>query len=131
MELSNASFLPEPNAIIRGSVTFEWAEGGDFLVVRQGAKGDGMPWATWMIGRDQDATDYTALYFDDRRVSRVYCMSFARSVWKMWRNAPKLSQTFVGMLSESKTTIKANWAKSLDGKKWEHDFDITYRRIET
>jgi hypothetical protein len=41
MELSNASFLPDPDAIIRGS--FEWAEGGDFLVMRQGVN-DGTNW---------------------------------------------------------------------------------------
>jgi len=97
MELSNASFLPDPNVIIRGSVTFEWAEGGDFLVMRQGTKGGGMPWA----------------------------------IWKIWRNAPKFSQKFVGTLSKNKKAIKAHWGKSLDGRNGQHDFDMTYRRIET
>jgi hypothetical protein len=127
MEISNAPFLPDPRATVRMNVTCEWFEGGDFLVMHQGTGGR-VPYATWFIGRDQDAMDYTALYIDDRRVSRVYQMSFVKGVWKLWRNSPKFSQRFVGKLSRNKRTITAYWEKSTDGKKWEHDFDVKYLR---
>jgi hypothetical protein len=128
MELSNAAFLPGPKAVARMSVMCEWFEDGDFLVMYQGTRGVGMPLATWFIGRDQDASDYTVLYIDDRRVSRVYQMSFAKGVWKLWRNSPKFSQRFIGRVSRDKKTITASWEKSAEGKKWEHDFDIKYIR---
>jgi hypothetical protein len=72
MELSNALFLPDPNTTIRGNVSFEWFEGGDFLIMRQGTKKGGTPWATWFIGRENDSAAYTVLYVDDWHVSRVY-----------------------------------------------------------
>jgi hypothetical protein len=129
MELSNALFLPEPTAVIRGSVSFELIEGGAYLIMRQGVKGSDMPWSLWLIGRDQDASDYVVLYFDDRGVSRSYQMSFVKGVWKMWRASPKFSQRFVGKISKDKKKIKAQWEKSLDGKKWEHDFNIKYTKV--
>lgn len=85
--------------------------------------------ASWIIGRDDTSDEYTVLYFDKRAVSRVYQMSFADSEWKIWRHEPKFYQRFVGKVSEDKKTVSAYWEKSLDdGKKWEHDFDITYTR---
>lgn len=114
-ELSNASFLPDPATVMRGSASFEWLD-GDFLALRQGTKKGGMPWAVWLIGRDQDSPNYTVLYVDDRRFSRVYQMSFTRGVWKIWRNAPEFTQRFIGKISKDKKTIKGYWEKSFDGK---------------
>lgn len=129
MELSNASFLPDPSTTVKSNVSFEWLEGGDFFVMRQGEKGDNN-WATWLISHDEDSKDYTVLYIDNRRVSRVYEMSLEKDVWKIWRNTPKFSQRFVGKISEDKQTIKASWEKSTDGVTWEHDFDIAYTKIK-
>ena len=36
MELSEASFLPDPDATVHGAVTFEWIEQGAALVMRMG-----------------------------------------------------------------------------------------------
>lgn len=128
MELSNASFLSDPKATIRGTTSIEWIEGGDLLVMRQGKKGAGPNYAMWVIGRDADSSEYVVLYSDDRGVSRVYQMSFNNGVLKIWRNSPKFSQRYVAKISKDKKTIKAYWEKSLDGKKWDHDFDIIYKR---
>jgi hypothetical protein len=126
MELSNAAFLASPEEKVHGSVTFRWVESGALLVMSQGA--GMMPAATWAIGRDDAKNDYTVLYADNRGVSRVYEMSFARGVWEMWRNNPEFSQRFEGRVSEDKRTIEATWAKSSDGKTWEHDFDLRYTK---
>ncbi len=128
MELSNASFLPDHSTTVRGTTSCEWIEGGDFLAVRQGAKGAGTPYSVWLIGRDKASSEYTALYFDDRGVSRVYRMSFKSGIWKLWRVTPKFSQRFEGKLSKDKKTIKAQWEKKFGSKKWEHDFDLTYSK---
>src|SRR3954468_17571844 len=91
MELSNASFLPDPKIIIKGTAIFEWFEGGDFLILRQGTKNIA-PWATWFIGRDKDSPNYTVLYLDDKQSSRVYEMSFEDRIWKIWRTSPGFTQ---------------------------------------
>ncbi len=129
MELSNAAFLPSPSATVKGLVSFEWLQDGAFLVMRMGDKPPSPPTAIWLIGRDESRPDYTVLYYDARSVSRVYEMSFSESVWKMWRESPGFWQRYEGKLSNDGDTITAHWEKSSDGTAWEHDFDITYRRI--
>ncbi len=130
MELSNASFLPSPSDTVKGHVTFEWLENGGFLVMRQGDKPRGAPAATWVIGRDDSAQNYSILYFDSRGVSRKYEMSFNDGVWKIWRESPGFWQRYEGKVSEDGHTITAHWENSPDGKKWQHDFDMTYTRVE-
>jgi hypothetical protein len=121
MKISNASFLSSLSEVIEAPATFEWYKDGEFLVLRQGTKETAH--ATWLIGHDQDAPTYTVLYFDDRHFSRVYEMSFKNDTWKIWRNAPGFVQSFEGKVGKDKNTIAGAWGKSVDGKKWEHDFD--------
>jgi hypothetical protein len=129
MELSNAAFLPTPSDTANGNVSFEWVEDGAFLVMRMGDKSMGPPEAVWLIGRDEAMPNYQVLYFDSRKVSRIYAMSFSNGVWKMWRDAPGFSQRFQGTFSDDGKTIKGHWEKSFDGSKWEHDFDVTYTKV--
>jgi hypothetical protein len=127
-ELSNASFLPDNTAKLKGRVTIEWIENGGFIVIRQGDIP--LPWSRWLIGRDDSEPNYSVFYFDDRGVSRKYEMSFTKGIWKMWRNSPKFSQRFEGKLSKNGSIIKAHWEKSMDGKNWEHDFNLTYSKLK-
>ena len=89
MELSEASFLPGPDAKVHGSVTFEWTEQGAALVMRMGVAAT--PTAIWIIGRDDSEPGYHVLYADDRGVSRVYRMSFSGDTWRMRRDTPEFS----------------------------------------
>ena len=105
-----------------GRVTFEWLEGGAFLVERMADN------AIWIIGRDESAQTYCMLYFDSRGVSRIYEMSLEGVVWKVWRNSPRFSQRFTGAFDDG-NTITGHWEKSDDGSNWEHDFDVTYTKV--
>lgn len=131
MLISNASFLENSEATTEDVATFKWAEQGNVFVHAQGIKKNSADnvWATWLIGRDQDFSDYSVLYYDNRNVTRVYNMSFDNNVLKIWRNSPNFSQRFEAVLSKDKNTISGSWKKSVDGKKWNHDFDITYTRV--
>lgn len=130
MELSNASFLPRPSDSVKGGrVLIEWVQEGAFLAMRMGDKSPGPPQATWLIGRDDSAPNYTVLYSDARGVSRVYGMSFSEGRWKMWREAPGFWQRYEGIVSKDGKTITAHWEKSSDGSRWEHDFDVTYTKL--
>ena len=129
MEISNASFLPHPSDTVKGSISFEWAQDGAFLVMRMGDKPADAPAALWLISRDESISNYIVLYYDSRSVSRVYEMSFSEGVWKMWRNAPGFCQRYEGTVSEDSKTIAARWEKSSDGPTWEHDFDVTYAKV--
>ena len=127
MELSQASFLPGPDAKVHGSVTFEWIEQGAALVMRMGDAAT--PAATWIIGRDDAEPGYCVLYADDRGVSRVYRMSFSDGTWRMWRDTPEFSQRFDAEVSPGRAEINGSWQKSVDGgATWEHDFTVRYSR---
>jgi hypothetical protein len=127
MELSEASFLPGPDATVRGLVTVEWIEQGAALAMRMGDAGT--PTATWIIGRDEAEPDYCVLYADDRGVSRVYRMSLADGTWRIWRDTPEFSQRFDAEISTDRTEIDGSWRKSADrGTTWEHDFRVRYTR---
>ena len=127
MELSEASFLPDPDASVHGPVTFEWIEQGAALVMRMG--GAATATATWIIGRDDSEPDYCVLYSDDRGVSRVYRMSFSDGTWRMWRDTPEFSQRFHAEVSPGQADITGSWQKSVDGgRTWEHDFTVRYSR---
>src|SRR6185437_1600880 len=61
--------------VVAAPVSFAWIEAGAFLVQRN--VGGGGAAARWAIGPDDSSGGYTALYADDRGVSRVYQMSLA------------------------------------------------------
>ena len=129
MELSDASFLPRSSDTMTGHVSSAWLEEGAFLVMYMGGQPQGTPDATWLISRDESTPNYLVFYYDNRKVSRVYEMSFSDGIWKMWRNSPDFSQRFEGKFSEDGDTITARWENSSDGSTWEHDFDVTYTKI--
>jgi hypothetical protein len=130
MELSEASFLSDPDAMVHGSVTFEWIEQGAALVMRMGDAAT--PTATWIIGRDDSVPGYHVLYADDRGVSRVYRMSFSDGTWRMWPDSPEFAQRFDAEVSAGQAEIHGSWLKSVDGgTTWEHDFKVRYSRSGT
>ena len=131
MVLSNATFLPSPSDAVKGNVSFEWVENGAFLAMRMGDKPLKSPDAIWLIGRDESSPEYQVLYFDSRGVSRLYRMIFSDGLWKMWRNAPGFSQRYEGTIGKNGNTIATRWEKSNDGITWEHDFDVTYTRVQS
>jgi hypothetical protein len=127
-EISEASFLPDPSGKISMQVSVEWLESGAFLIIRFPIS---PPDSIWIIGRDDSSEHYTVLYFDSRKVSRIYNMSFNNGLWKIWLDSPNFSQRFEGKLSEDGNTIHAHWEKSSDGKTWEHDFNLTYKKVKS
>ena len=126
MELSDASFLPDPESVIKGSASFDWIEDGAALVMRMGDI------ASWIIGRDDAEQDYHILYGDDRGVSRVYRMSLADGVWRIWRHTAEFSQRFEAQVDTDRGVITGHWEKSHDaGVTWEHDFNVRYTRSDS
>lgn len=113
----------------RGHAVFEWLEGGAFLRFHAQAP-DPVPSATLIIGRDDSSENYAIFHYDSRGVSRVYQMSFDSNIWKIWRAAPGFSQRFSATLSTDGTLIRGTWEKSPDGTMWEHDFDLSYTRLQ-
>lgn len=117
------------------TATFEWLDGGAFLLERSEWAGPGemppgapMP-TTRIIGYDDTADQFTALYADGRGVARVYQMSLAGDHWEVWRDAPGFGQRYLGDFDSTGEKIHGRWEKSLDNRTWELDFHLTYTKI--
>ncbi len=117
-------YLP---AAVHGHSLFEWLREGALLVWHfDWDPGQGIPSAYSIIGHDDAAEPCSMLYTDERGVARIYQMSLADGVWKMWRESPGFSQRMTGMFSEDGQTITWQGEMSHDGSTWEPDLRVTY-----
>jgi hypothetical protein len=119
---------------MRASVVFEWMTGGQFVVQRWEIPVPEAPDGIAIIGAGQGDGSFLQHYFDSRGVARVYEMSLADGVWKLWRDSPdfsplSFSQRFTGTFSPDGARIEARWEIARDGECWEHDFDLIYTKI--
>jgi hypothetical protein len=129
IEITSMSFNPDPSAVERGRASFDWLEGGAFLIQHSEIAATDWPRSIIIIGPDDAAETYNILYFDSRGVSRIYHMTLSGGIWTMWREFPGFSQRFHGTFSDDNNTITAYWEKSSDGSNWERDFNLTYTRV--
>jgi len=131
----DASFPLAPPTGVRGRAVFEWMLGGQFLLQRSEVPHPDAPDSVAVIRFDPVSEAYSQHYFDSRGVARVYAMSFSDGVWRLSRDSPDFSplnfwQRFTGTFSEDGNTIHGRWESSSDGSSWEHDFDLTYTKLE-
>jgi hypothetical protein len=113
-----------------GRATFEWLQGGGFVVQRQWVPDTPVPSAVCAIGPVTEGEGrYRQHYFDSRGVIRVYEMTLADGVWKLWReDDPNFLQRWEGQISPDGQTIRGRWEKAMDGGDWEVDFEVIYTR---
>jgi hypothetical protein len=114
---------------LHGHASFEWIEGGAFLMMRWEIDEPGVPSATAIFGSDNAAETYSMLYFDERGVSRQFEATLHDNVWKFWRNAPGFSQRFTGTFTDNGDTIISVTELNEDGSTWKPDLELTYTRV--
>ena len=119
---------------VEAKSVFEWMAGKQFLVQRWEIPVPEAPDGLAVIGFDEDTQLYLQHYFDSRGVARLYEMTFSDGVWKLWRKTSdftplSFSQRFTGTFGDDGNSIEGHWEIAHDHTTWEHDFDLTYRRI--
>ena len=118
-----------PGEAIRGTSTFDWLDGQQFVIWRSHSDHPQIPDAITIIG----VTDgqLSMHYFDQRGVYRVYTSSLDHATWRYWRDAapPDFSQRFTGTFNDDGDTITGRGQLSKDGKTWEGDLDLNYHRV--
>lgn len=120
VEVLRPETSPDP---IRGWQRFEWILDGKFVAL------------DWTIDHP-DFPDAKAIltpdayhYFDSRGVVRIYHLSIADGVWRLWREDPDFWQRYTGTFSADGSGISGSWEMSKDGgTSWRHDFTMTYTR---
>ena len=111
-----------------GTVSFRWLEGAPLLIQRWRVDNPQAPDGVAVIGCDGTSGTYYHLYTDERDVQRIYRMSLADGVWKLWRDGEPFSQRFTGTISADGQTITGRWEMAEDGTTWQTDFDLAYRK---
>ena len=117
---------PLVDADVTGSTTFEWLEGGRFLVQRLRMDHELFPDAINVIGAPEDGEGLVMEYFDSRGVRRTYGVSLDDGVWRTWRDQPGFEQRFSATLGHDSFEGLSQLAKTPG--EWKDDLKTTYRR---
>jgi hypothetical protein len=117
-----------PGTVLHGHASFEWLEGGAFLLIRSGIDDPRFPATLSIIGSDDAEKQYYMLTYDQRGVSRKYEVSLRDNLWKWWRNAPGFSQRYEAAIAQDGNIIINKGELSKDGSTWEKDLNLTYTR---
>ena len=119
-----------PGRTLHGRATFEWIEGGAFLVTRSEMDEPEMPSGVAIIGSDNATGEFHMIYFDDRDVSRKLDVSIDGNVMSWQRHTPEFSQRMVLTIADDGRTMVSKGEMSRDGGPWEPDLELTYSRTD-
>ena len=117
---------PLIDAVVPGTVTFEWLEGGHFLVQRSHNDHELFPDAISVIGAPETGDGLVMEYFYSRGVRRTYGVALDDGVLRYWRDAPGFDQRFTATLAHDSFEGLAQLARTPGD--WEDDLKVTYRR---
>ena len=117
-----------PGKTFHGKTSFEWIEGGAFLLIRSEIEEPEIPSGIAVFGSDNASGELFMSYFDERDVSRKYDVAIEGNVVRRWRDSPDLSQRMVLTISDDGTTMHSQGEMSRDGGSWELDLQLTYSR---
>jgi hypothetical protein len=118
-----------PGVTLHGRTSFEWLEGGAFLIMRSEIDEPHFPHGIAIFASDDMAKKFVMLHFDERGVSRVYDVAMAGNQLRWWRNEPSFSQRFVITIEDGGNTMVSKGEMSRNGAAWEQDLELTYARI--
>ena len=117
---------PMFDAVVPGSTTFEWLEGGHFLVQRSHNEHESFPDAISVIGAPEAGGGLVMEYFDSRGVRRTYGVSLEGGVLRIWRDHDGFDQRFSATLAHD--SFEGLWQLAQAPGDWKDDVSVTYRR---
>src|SRR5258708_3521716 len=83
-----------PGTVLHGRTSFEWLEGGAFLLMRSEIDEPRFPHGIEIFGSDDVEKKFFMLHFDERGVSRKFDVSIDGNQIKWWRDDPRFSQRY-------------------------------------
>jgi hypothetical protein len=124
VELTHPAF---EGTVIRGRTTYEWLEGGRFLIQRAMNEHPDFPDSISVIGVMEGESDLSMQYFDSRGVHRVYAVGFDGSELTIAREASEFDQRLSARLSDDGSTLSGVWQMD-EGGGYRDDLAFTFRR---
>jgi hypothetical protein len=116
------------NTVVRGRSTYEWLEGGRFLIQRAANEHPDFPDSICVIGVMEGENELSMQYFDSRGVHRVYAIGFDGSELTMERDDPEFAQRARARLTDDGSTLAGIWQLNEAGQGFRDDLAFTYRR---
>jgi hypothetical protein len=117
---------PAFEGVVSGDVTFEWLEGGRFLIQRSHNDHESFPDAISVIGAPETGDGLVMEYFDSRGVRRTYRVSLEDDVLRIWRDDPEFAQRFSATLGDDR--FEGQWQLARTPGDWRDDLRVIYRR---
>jgi hypothetical protein len=115
------------DAVVTGTVTFEWLEGGQFLLQRSRVDHELFPDGIGVIGAPESGEGLVLESFDSRGVRRTYNTSIEDGVWRIWRDAEGFDQRFVAELGPD--SFEGFFELAETPGEWREDMRVAYRRV--
>lgn len=112
--------------VVYGTTTFEWLEGGHFLIQRSQVDDEHFPDAITIIGPPADGDGLVAEWFDSRGIRRTMTTTVEDGVWRTEREEPGFDQRFTATLGQDSFEGLAELAEAPG--EWVDDLKITFRR---
>ena len=114
------------DGVVPGRTTFEWLEGGHFVVQRTRNDHELFPDAICLIGPRESGEGLVMEYFDSRGVRRTYGASLEDGVLRIWRDDPAFAQRLSATIGDD--AFEATWQLAETPGDWKDDVKVTYRR---
>jgi hypothetical protein len=112
--------------VVPGTITFEWLEGGRFLIQRSRTEHESFPDGISVIGAPESGEGLVMEYFDSRGVRRTYGVSLDDGVLRFWRDDPEFAQRFSATLAPD--AFEGLWQLARTPGDWKDDLAVVYRR---
>jgi len=111
---------------VQGDITFEWLEGGHYLIMRSHVDHELFPDGLCVIGAPEEGDGLAMEYFDSRGVRRTYGISLEDGVLRMWRDAPGFDQRYEATIAPD--SFEGLFQLAETPGEWQDDLKMTYRR---
>ena len=119
---------PSVDAVVPGTTTFEWLEGGHFIVQRSRSEHESFPDGISVIGAPESGHGLVMEYFDSRGVRRTYGVALDDDILRIWRDEPGFDQRFVAPLGQP--SFEGQWQLARTPGDWQDDLKLSFRRVD-
>jgi hypothetical protein len=119
-----------PDTTFHGRSSFQWGEGGAFLIMHSEIDEAEIPSGVAIFGSDDGAERIYMLYFDERAVSRKFDVTVGVKEVTCRRDHPKFSQIMRLRIDGGGERLIGSGRRSEDGAAWQDDLSLTYTRVQ-
>jgi hypothetical protein len=119
-----------PDTVVRGTTTFEWLEGGRFLIQRSANDHPDFPDSISVLGAMEGEDGLSLHYYDSRGVDRVYAAGFDGTELTLKRDAAGFDQRLSAKVSDDGSTVSGVWQLNQDDEGFKDDLAFTWRRAD-